>query len=105
MTLVGWTDVSIPTATATTSFVTARPTTTRRTRTEGRRSHNQQRTESDPAKRKTLLIQASRIYVVDDPSRVWFQFGVSPILTVKAVTGMQSYATVSRASETAQLGK
>src|SRR6266568_6695056 len=53
---------------------------------------NQQRAESDPAKRNTLLKQAQQIYVVDDPARVWFQFGVSPILTVKAVTGMQSYA-------------
>jgi len=66
---------------------------------------NQQRTESDPAKRKTLLIQAQQIYVVDDPSRVWFQFGVSPILTVKAVTGMQSYADRVPRFETAQLGK
>lgn len=66
---------------------------------------NQQRAESDPAKRKDLLQQAQKIYVVDDPARVWFQFGTSPILTVKAVTGMQSYADRIPRFETAQLAK
>jgi peptide/nickel transport system substrate-binding protein len=66
---------------------------------------NQQRTESDPAKRKTLLQEAQKIFVVDDPARVWFQFGVSPILTVKAVTGMDSYADRIPRFETAQLAK
>ena len=66
---------------------------------------NQQRAESDPAKRTQLLQQAQQIYVVDDPSRVWFQFGVSPIITVKAVTGMQSYADRIPRFETAQLAK
>ena len=66
---------------------------------------NQQRAESDPAKRKTLLQQAQQIYVVDDPARVWFQFGVSPILTVKNVIGMQSYADRIPRFETAQLVK
>jgi len=66
---------------------------------------NQQRAESDPAKRTQLLQQAQQIYVVDDPARVWFQFGVSPILTVKAVTGMQSYADRIPRFETTQLAK
>jgi peptide/nickel transport system substrate-binding protein len=66
---------------------------------------NAQRVESDPAKRKDLLQQAQKIYVVDDPARVWFQFGTSPILTVKAVTGMQSYADRIPRFETAQLAK
>lgn len=66
---------------------------------------NQQRAESDPAKRKDLLQQAQKIFVVDDPARVWFQFGTSPILTVKAVTGMQSYADRIPRFETAQLAK
>jgi peptide/nickel transport system substrate-binding protein len=66
---------------------------------------NQQRAESDPAKRKALLQEAQKIFVVDDPARVWFQFGVSPILTVKAVTGMESYADRIPRFETAQLGK
>ncbi len=66
---------------------------------------NQQRAEADPAKRKTLLQQAQQIFVVDDPARVWFQFGTSPILTVKGVTGMQSYADRIPRFETAQLAK
>ena len=66
---------------------------------------NQQRVEPDPATRTKLLQQAQQIYVVDDPARVWFQFGVSPILTVKAVTGMQSYADRIPRFETAQLAK
>lgn len=64
---------------------------------------NQQRVESDPAKRKTLLQQAQQIFVVDDPARVWFQFGASPLITVKGLTGMQSYADRIPRFETAQL--
>jgi len=52
---------------------------------------NQQRAESDPAKRKALLLQAQQIYTVDDPSRVWYGFGVSPLVTVKNLVGMVSY--------------
>ncbi len=66
---------------------------------------NQQRLESDPAKRKALFQEAQKIYVVDDPARIWYQFGTSPILTVKAVTGMQSYADRIPRFQTAQLGK
>jgi len=51
----------------------------------------QERAESDPAKRKALLLQAQQIYAVDDPSRVWYGFGVSPLITVKSVIGMESY--------------
>ena len=66
---------------------------------------NAQRAESDPTKRADLLKQAQQIFVVDDPARVWFQFGVSPIATVKAVTGMQSYADRIPRFETAQIAK
>jgi peptide/nickel transport system substrate-binding protein len=65
----------------------------------------QQRVESDPAKRKALLLQAQQIYVVDDPARVWFGFGVSPIITVKALTGMVSYPDRIPRFESAQLAK
>jgi peptide/nickel transport system substrate-binding protein len=51
----------------------------------------QQRVESDPAKRKALLLQAQQIYVVDDPARVWFGFGVSPIISVKSFVGLDAY--------------
>jgi peptide/nickel transport system substrate-binding protein len=66
---------------------------------------NAQRIESDPAKRAKMLQDAQKIYVVDDPARVWFQFGTSPIITAKAVTGMQSYADRIPRFETAQLAK
>ncbi len=52
---------------------------------------NQQRAESDPAKRKALLLQAQQIYVVDDPARVWLGFNVSPIVTVKNLLGFTAY--------------
>ncbi|MEX2045559.1 MAG: ABC transporter substrate-binding protein [Chloroflexota bacterium] len=65
----------------------------------------QQRVESDPAKRKALLLEAQQIYVVDDPARVWFAFGVSPIITVKALTGMVSYPDRIPRFEAAQLAK
>ena len=65
----------------------------------------QQRIEADPAKRKDLLLQAQQIYTVDDPSRVWYGFGVSPLVTVKAVTGMNSYPDRIARFETAQLAK
>lgn len=64
-----------------------------------------QRVESDPAKRKALLLQAQQIYVVDDPARVWFQYGVSPIITAKNLTGMESYPDRIPRFQTAQLGK
>ena len=64
-----------------------------------------QRVESDPAKRKQMLLDAQKIYVVDDPSRIWYGFGVSPIITVKAVTGMESYPDRIPRFQNAQLGK
>ncbi|HEX9266656.1 MAG TPA: ABC transporter substrate-binding protein [Candidatus Limnocylindria bacterium] len=63
----------------------------------------QQRVESDPAKRKTLLLQAQQIYAVDDPSRVWFGFGVSPLITIKKLVGMESYPDRIPRFQTAQL--
>ena len=65
----------------------------------------QQRVESDPAKRAALLKQAQQIYVVDDPSRVWTGFGVSPLVTVKNLVGMTSYPDRIPRFETAQLTK
>jgi peptide/nickel transport system substrate-binding protein len=64
-----------------------------------------QRVEPDPAKRKTLLTQAQQIYAVDDPSRVWYGFGVSPLITVKNLTGMESYPDRIPRFQSAQLGK
>jgi peptide/nickel transport system substrate-binding protein len=52
---------------------------------------DEQRATSDEAKRKDALRKAEQIYVVDDPARVWYRFGVSPLLTVKAVQGAEVY--------------
>jgi peptide/nickel transport system substrate-binding protein len=65
----------------------------------------QERAESDPAKRKALLTQAQQIYVVDDPARIWYQFGVSPIVSIKKLTGMESYPDRIPRFQTAQLQK
>jgi peptide/nickel transport system substrate-binding protein len=65
----------------------------------------QERAESDPAKRKALLTQAQQIYVVDDPARVWYGFGVSPIVSVKKLVGMESYPDRIPRFQTAQLQK
>ncbi len=50
-----------------------------------------QRATNDESKRKEALRKAEQIFVVDDPSRVWFRFGVSPLLTVKAVQGAEVF--------------
>jgi peptide/nickel transport system substrate-binding protein len=65
----------------------------------------QQRAESDPAKRKALLLQAQQIYTVDDPSRVWYGFGVSPLVTVKNLIGMEPYPDRIPRFQTASLQK
>jgi len=65
----------------------------------------QERAESDVAKRKQEFLQAQQIYVVDDPSRVWFGFGVSPLISVKQLTGMESYPDRIPRFQTAQLQK
>ena len=64
-----------------------------------------QRAESDPAKRKTMLLEAQKIYVLDDPSRVWYGFGVSPLITVKNLVGMESYPDRIPRFQAAQLKK
>ncbi|HEV8534801.1 MAG TPA: ABC transporter substrate-binding protein [Candidatus Limnocylindria bacterium] len=51
----------------------------------------QQRAEPDPAKRKALLLEAQQIYVVDDPSRVWYSFEISPIISVKNLVGLEAH--------------
>ena len=52
---------------------------------------NEQRQTSDEAKRKTALQAAQKIFVVDDPGRIWYGFGVSQLLTNKKVTGLEPY--------------
>jgi peptide/nickel transport system substrate-binding protein len=52
---------------------------------------DEQRATSDEAKRKAALRAAEQIYVVDDPGRVFFRFGVAQLLTSKKLTGLEPY--------------
>src|SRR2546428_747454 len=38
-----------------------------------------------------LLVQARKLYVVDDPARVWYSFDIPPIVTVKNFVGLEPY--------------
>jgi peptide/nickel transport system substrate-binding protein len=53
---------------------------------------DQQRQSSDQNMRTTALRQAEQIYVVDDPSRVWFRFGVAQQCTSTKLMGLSPYA-------------
>ncbi|HLZ26647.1 MAG TPA: ABC transporter substrate-binding protein [Chloroflexota bacterium] len=50
-----------------------------------------QRQTTDEAKRKDALRKAEQIYAVDDPSHVWYRFGVAQLLTSKKLTGLEPY--------------
>jgi peptide/nickel transport system substrate-binding protein len=50
-----------------------------------------QRQSSDMAKRSDDWKKAEQIYVVDDPSRVYYRFGVAQMLTTKKVQGLSPY--------------
>lgn len=52
---------------------------------------DQQRAATTEAKRKELLRKAEQIFVVDDPARVWYSFGVSQLLTTKEIQGLEPY--------------
>jgi peptide/nickel transport system substrate-binding protein len=63
------------------------------------------RSATDPAKRKELLLKAQQIFVVDDPARVWYSFGVAQLLTAKAVQGLEPYPDQLPRLQTAWLQK
>ncbi len=50
-----------------------------------------QRSTTDQAKRKDALRKAEQIFAVDDPSRIWYRFGVAQLLTVKKLQGLEPY--------------
>ncbi len=50
-----------------------------------------QRATTDQEKRKTALRAAEKIYVADDPARVWYRFGVAQLLTVAKFKGLTPY--------------
>ena len=106
MTLVGWSGRLDPDGNTYDFVVTGSPNNdSSYTNAKVDELMKQQRVESDPAKRKELLLQAQQIYAVDDPSRVWYGFGVSPLITVKNLTGMESYPDRIPRFQAAQLAK
>jgi len=64
-----------------------------------------QRQTADEAQRTDALRKAEQIYVVDDPSRVWFRFGVSPHLTSLKLQGVPPYPDRIPRFQTATLSK
>ncbi len=52
---------------------------------------DQTRTTSDAAKRKELFLKAQQIFVVDDPSRIFYSFPAAQLLTAKAIQGFQDF--------------
>src|SRR5438552_4250179 len=66
---------------------------------------DEQRAASDEATRKTALRKAEQIFVVDDPSRAWFRFGVAQQLTSTKVQGLAPYADQIPRLQLASLAK
>ena len=52
---------------------------------------DEQRASSDQAKRREALRRAEQLFVVDDPARVWYSFGVAQLLTAKNLKGLEPY--------------
>jgi peptide/nickel transport system substrate-binding protein len=52
---------------------------------------DEERATSEEAGRRSAFRKAEQIYVVDDPARAWYRFGVSQIAAAKAVQGLEAY--------------
>ena len=52
---------------------------------------DEQRATSDEGKRRDALRKAEQIYVVDDPARAWYRFGVAQIAAATPVQGLEAY--------------
>jgi peptide/nickel transport system substrate-binding protein len=52
---------------------------------------DQTRTATDNAKRKDLFLQAQQIFVVDDPSRIFYSYNAAQLLTAKNIQGFQDF--------------
>jgi len=52
---------------------------------------DQTRTATDQAKRKDLFQKAQQIFVVDDPSRIFYSFNAAQLLTAKSVQGFSVF--------------
>ena len=52
---------------------------------------DEERTTSEEARRREALRKAEQIYVVDDPARAWYRFGVAQIAAVNTLQGIEAY--------------
>jgi peptide/nickel transport system substrate-binding protein len=66
---------------------------------------DQQRQSSDQAVRTDAFRKAEQIYVVDDPARVWFRFGVAQQLTATSLQGLSPYPDQIPRFQVASLSK
>jgi peptide/nickel transport system substrate-binding protein len=53
---------------------------------------DEQRATLDVSRRRAALRAAERIYVLEDPARIWYRFGAVQLLTTKKVQGLEPYA-------------
>ena len=92
MTLVGWSGRIDPDANVYDHVVTGRPfNDSSYSNPEVDRLLGEQRSATDEARRRELLRQAEQLFVVDDPARVWYRFGVAQLVTAKRLQGLQPY--------------
>lgn len=92
MTLVGWSGRIDPDGNTYDHIYTGRPfNDSSYSNKEVDRLLDEQRTTNDEAKRRDLLRKAEQIYVVDDPARVWFRFGVAQLVTSRRLQGLVPY--------------
>ncbi|HEV8633104.1 MAG TPA: ABC transporter substrate-binding protein [Chloroflexota bacterium] len=92
MTFIGWSGRIDPDANTYDHIYTGRPfNDSSYSNKEVDRLLDEQRTLTDEAKRRELLRKAEQIYVLDDPARVWFRFGVAQLITTKRVSGLEPY--------------
>jgi len=66
---------------------------------------DEQRSTLDEAQRRAALRAAERIYVVEDPARIWYRFGAVQLLTAQAVRGLEPYPDGLVRMQYAWLGK
>ncbi len=52
---------------------------------------DEQRATTDEARRRAALRAAERIFVLEDPARIWYRFGAAQVLTAKSVQGLEPY--------------
>jgi len=92
MTLVGWSGRIDPDGNVYDHIYTGRPfNDSSYSNPEVDRLLDEQRTTNDLNRRRELLRRAEQIYVVEDPARVWYRFGVAMLVTNRRVRGLEPY--------------